>query len=167
MRKIIIFGNSGSGKSTLAAELCHEGLAHLDLDGLAWLASKPPVRRPVNAVAEEIQQFISAHNAWVIEGCYGDLLELVQPYATEAVFMNLPVHLCQENARNRPWEPQKYPSKQAQDANLAMLLDWIAGYPERNDSLSYAVHRALYDRFMGQKTEITRNQQISGSDTFG
>ena len=37
MRKILIFGNSGSGKSTLAGKLCAgNGLAHLDLDTLAW-----------------------------------------------------------------------------------------------------------------------------------
>ena len=25
----------------------------------------------------------------------------------------------------RPWEPHKYPSKEAQDANLALLIGWI------------------------------------------
>jgi len=159
VRKVIIFGNSGSGKSTLAAELRKEGLAHLDLDVLAWLPSSPPERRPMDQAYEEIQNFTKENDEWVVEGCYTDLLELVKPFSTEAIFMNLPVHLCQENARNRPWEPHKYDSKEAQDGNLGMLLDWIAGYVDRKDSLSYSAHRTLYDSFQGKKTEIICNEE--------
>ena len=155
MRKIIIFGNSGSGKSTLAGKLREEGLAHLDLDTLAWLPSDPPERRPVEQAGDEIQEFITLHNEWIIEGCYADLLELVKPSATEAIFMNLPVSQCQENARNRPWEPHKYPSKEAQDENLPMLLEWIAGYADRTDTLSYSAHRKLYESFEGLKSVIS------------
>lgn len=163
MRKVIIFGNSGSGKSTLAAELCDKGLAHLDLDVLAWLPSSPPERRPTEQAYAEIQHFIRENAEWVIEGCYSDLLELVKPYATEAIFMNLPVHLCQENARNRPWEPHKYESKEAQDKDLKVLLHWIAGYVDRSDALSYSAHSALYDSFQGVKKEITSNTERHGN----
>jgi len=137
MRKVIVFGNSGSGKSTLAVELSEtEGLAHLDLDTLAWLDSNPPERRPRDQSNAEIQRFIKQHDKWVIEGCYADLLELVLPYANEAIFMNLPVEHCQKNAKSRPWEPHKYNTKAAQDANLPMLIEWIAGYTTRTDELS-------------------------------
>ena len=159
MRRVIVFGNSGSGKSTLAAELRDDGLAHLDLDGLAWLPSSPPERRPIEQAYADIQRFMSENAEWVIEGCYTDLLELVKPFATEAIFMNLPVQLCQENASNRPWESHKYESKEAQDDNLAMLLEWIAGYADRSDALSYSAHRVFYDSFEGAKQEITRNER--------
>ena len=44
MRRIVVFGNSGSGKTTLARVLTSQyGLAHLDLDSLAW--DSPGVRR--------------------------------------------------------------------------------------------------------------------------
>jgi len=158
LRKIIVFGNSGSGKSTLAAELRDEGLAHLDLDVLAWLPTNPPERRPVDQAYEIIQQFITNNEEWVVVGCYADLLELVKPHANEAIFMNLPVYLCQQNAENRPWEPHKYATKETQDDNLPMLLDWIAGYTDRKDSLSYHAHKALYESFQGKKSEINRNQ---------
>ncbi len=164
VRKIIVFGNSGSGKSTLSAELRKtDGLAHLDLDALAWLRSTPPERRSLEQSNAEIQRFIGENEEWVIEGCYADLLELVKPFATEAIFMNLPIPLCQENAKNRPWEPHKYKSKEAQDDNLEMLLVWIAGYMDRNDSLSYGAHRALYDSFEGKKAEIIRNRESHGN----
>ena len=43
MKKIMSFGNSGSGKSTLAKEYADKfGLAHLDLDSLAWKNTSPP-----------------------------------------------------------------------------------------------------------------------------
>jgi adenylate kinase family enzyme len=159
VRKIIVFGNSGSGKSTLAKELRYEGLAHLDLDTLAWLRSSPPERRPIEQAHEQVQAFISKNNEWVVEGCYADLLELLKPFANEAIFMNLSTQLCQENARNRPWEPHKYESKEAQDNNLPMLLDWIAGYMKRDDSLSFGAHSNLFQGFQGKKTEITSNKE--------
>jgi len=159
MRKVIIFGNSGSGKSTLAAGLRDQGLAHLDLDVLAWTRTNPPERMSINQSYEKIQNFIKENDEWVVEGCYTDLLELVKPFANEAIFLNLPVHLCQKNARNRAWEPHKYESKKAQDDNLTMLIDWIAEYMLRNDSLSYSAHNALYEGFQGKKTAILCNRQ--------
>ncbi len=158
MRKLLIFGNSGSGKSTLAAELCStEKLAHLDLDNLAWLPSDPPQRAPLESSNEKIEQFIENNDAWVIEGCYADLLELAANYAEEIIFLDLPIELCIENARNRPWEPHKYESKLAQDQNLDMLVDWIAQYDERNDVFSRSAHTALYEQFAGAKTMFTSN----------
>lgn len=106
----------------------------------------------------KIQAFISSNNEWVVEGCYGDLIELVKPFANEAIFMNLSTELCQENAKNRPWESHKYESKEAQDNNLPMLLDWIAGYMERDDALSYSAHRLIFQHFQGKKIEITHNR---------
>lgn len=156
MQRILIFGNSGSGKSTLAARLREEqGLAHLDLDVLAWLPITPPERRPLAESGQAISEFVAAHENWVIEGCYADLLELAAPLATEAIFLNLSVAQCQANARTRPWEPHKYSSRAAQDANLAMLLEWIAGYPSRDDELSLRAHRQFFEAFQGRKRELT------------
>ncbi|WP_334020532.1 AAA family ATPase [Alteromonas sp. S015] len=158
MAKILIFGNSGSGKSTLAKHLCRtKGLAHLDLDTLAWKPTSPPERRPIEESEKEIQAFITSNNNWVVEGCYTDLLELVEAQSTEAIFMNLPVESCIANAKARPWEPHKYKTKQAQDDNLAMLIDWIEQYTQRNDTFSYAAHKRFYDSYHGHKKMITQN----------
>ncbi len=156
--KIIIFGNSGSGKSTLAKKLSRKhNVSHLDLDMLAWQTTDPPTRRSLNESAHTIDQFISENKGWVIEGCYVDLLQMVEGEANQAIFMNLSIKRCQDNARNRPWEPHKYVSKAAQDANLDMLLDWIADYENRDDEFSYRAHRTLYNQFAKNKQEITRN----------
>ncbi|MFK8029059.1 MAG: AAA family ATPase [Gammaproteobacteria bacterium] len=157
MKKVIIFGNSGSGKSTLAKRLSHEGLAHLDLDTLAWVDGSAE-RAPINESRAKIESFMAEHASWVIEGCYADLLSVALAHATELVFMNLPIELCIENARNRPWEPHKYESKAAQDANLDMLTSWIAQYDEREDVFSRAAHHKLYSEYTGTKRMIIKNE---------
>jgi adenylate kinase family enzyme len=109
LSKVVIFGNSGSGKSTLATELALKNqLAHLDLDTIAWKASKTPERQTIVESSQSINDFLIAHDNWVIEGCYADLLEIVTPKADKVIFLNLPASACVENAKNRPWEPQKY-----------------------------------------------------------
>ncbi|MCF6319828.1 MAG: shikimate kinase [Proteobacteria bacterium] len=162
MKRILIFGNSGSGKSTLAKKLCQVyQLNHLDLDNLAWLPNNssniPPNRKPLEDSLKEIQVFINTDTGWVIEGCYGDLLEMVFSSANEMIFMNLPIEKCIANAKNRPWEPHKYDSKQAQDANLDMLINWISDYPSRTDTFSEVEHSKLYQRFSLKKSTIKCN----------
>ena len=133
-------------------------LAHLDLDTLAWKPTSPPERMPLDQSAKKIDEFIKANQAWVIEGCYTDLLEMAVPEASEIIFMNLPVESCIANARNRPWEPHKYDSKEAQDANLDMLIDWIAQYTEREDTFSHASHMAFYENYTGKKKMYVSNE---------
>lgn len=160
MKRILIFGNSGSGKSTLAKTLCSsEGLTHLDLDNLAWLPTMPPERKAVEESSAEILEFIQLNSNWVIEGCYTDLLEIAVPFSTEMIYMNLSVEQCIENAKNRPWEPHKYASKEAQDSNLQMLIEWIKKYPLRADTFSSAAHNSLYDKYSGAKRMYTSNNQ--------
>jgi adenylate kinase family enzyme len=152
--RIAIMGNSGSGKSTLAKQLTGEhALPHLDLDTLAWLPTTPPQRAP-DGVAK-LDAFMAANEHWVIEGCYADLLAHAAQRSTELVFLNPGVDVCIAHCRARPWEPHKYASKEAQDANLAMLLDWVRGYETRSDDCSLRAHRALFDGFAGAKRELT------------
>ncbi|MEW6999359.1 AAA family ATPase [Colwelliaceae bacterium BS250] len=159
MSKVVIFGNSGSGKSTLATELALKNqLAHLDLDTIAWKASKAPERQTIIESIQSINDFLIAHNNWVIEGCYADLLEIVTPKADKVIFLNLPASACVENAKNRPWEPHKYKSKEAQDENLDMLIDWISQYTSRNDTFSKVAHEKLFEEFQGKKTMYVSNE---------
>ena len=160
MKKIIIFGNSGSGKSTLAKELCFKyKLAHLDLDTLAWLPTSPPERRALDDSKKDILSFIEVNSGWVIEGCYSDLIELALEESNELIFMNLSVEMCVANAKKRPWEPHKYVSKQEQDSNLDMLIDWIAQYPKRADTFSKKSHDNIYEQYQGLKRMITYNNE--------
>ncbi len=157
--RIVIFGNSGAGKSTLAARRAREsGLAHLDLDTLAWLPVTPPRRAPFADSAAAIAAFVVAHGNWVIEGCYADLVEFAAVHCTRLVFLNPSIDACVANCRARPWEPHKYESPAAQQANLEMLVTWVHAYATRDDEFSLRAHRALFDRFTGDKIEITTSR---------
>lgn len=160
--RLLLMGNSGSGKSTLAARLAErDALQHLDLDVLAWEPGTPPRRRALEKSQEQIAAFIGRHAAWVIEGCYADPLKACLPDCTRLVFLNPGIEACVTNAQARPWEPHKYESKEAQDANLEMLIGWIRDYEKRTDVFSLGAHRALYDGFQGHKIELTTLPEIA------
>ena len=118
----------------------------------------PPQRKPIEESRNEIESFIGSNEKWAIEGCYTDLLELAEEYSNEIIFMDLPVDACVSNAKARPWEPHKYETKQAQDANLAMLIDWIKQYTGREDMPSETAHREFYNNYCGKKKRFTRNE---------
>lgn len=156
--RLLIFGNSGSGKSTLAKRYARAAkAAHLDLDTLAW--SAPAVREDLAVSVKRIHDFVGEHEQWVIEGCYASLIEVAAAHARELVFLNPGTATCQENCRNRPWEPHKYESKKEQDQNLAMLLEWVAQYETRSDEFSLSAHRKLFEEFDRKKIEIRSNRE--------
>ena len=162
MHKILIFGNSGSGKSTLAKEKIRSfSCSHLDLDTIAWEEGREtPSRKPLADSGKLIETFLANNENWVIEGCYADLLNLVVPKSTEIIFLNPGIETCMANCRNRPWEPHKYSSPEAQDANLEMLLKWIEQYVHREDEFSLLAHRKLFDAYPGKKQEFTANLRL-------
>lgn len=151
--RIVVFGNSGSGKTTLSKRLAEKHrLPHLDLDGLAW--DPGPKRRPLQRSAAEIEEFLEEKSGWIVEGCYGDLIELVLPRATEVVFLNPGTQVCLTNCRARPWEPTKYASPEDQDRNLEMLLGWVQEYETRTDEFSLRRHRTIFESYPGNKREV-------------
>jgi adenylate kinase family enzyme len=159
-KRIVVMGNSGAGKSTLAARLAEQHqLAHLDLDTLAWLPTQPPERARVADSVATLGAFAGANECWVIEGCYADLLAPAATRSTLLVFLNPGVETCIAHCRARPWEPHKYPSKQAQDANLELLIAWVRAYETRQDEFSLSSHRALFDRFAARKCELTASPE--------
>jgi adenylate kinase family enzyme len=154
MHRILIFGNSGSGKSTMARRLSASlGVPHLDLDQLAWSSAR--VRRPLADAAKLLDEFKAEHTEWIAEGCYGDLIDILIPYATEVRFLNPGTEACVANCQRRPWEPEKYGSPEEQNANLDFLLEWVRQYGSRSDEYSLARHRGLFEGFSGLKQEYT------------
>lgn len=152
--KVVVFGNSGSGKSTFAKQLALEhGLAHLDLDSIVWEPGKIAVQRPTAAIAASLATFVAEQSNWVIEGCYGDLVQAASVHCTELIFLNPGLKTCLEHNRTRPWEPHKYASKAEQDQMLENLQAWVVDYYVRQDQWSYHAHRRIFDSFAGRKSE--------------
>jgi hypothetical protein len=151
--RIVVYGNAGSGKTSMARALSARlGVPHLDLDTIAW--QSPAVRKELAASIAELRAFIDAHPGWVIEGCYGDLIEAALPWCSELRFLNPGVAACVRNCRGRPWEPHKFATPEDQDHMLAVLLPWVEAYETRGDEFSLARHRALFDGFAGPKREF-------------
>jgi adenylate kinase family enzyme len=152
-RRIVLLGNSGSGKTTTARALQREhGLAHLDLDRIAW--AEPGERLPLAESVAALYEFAREHEAWVVEGSYAGLVQAALPLCTDFWFLNPGVDVCVANCEARPWEPEKYASGREQDARLPFLLDWVRSYGHRDDEYGRAQHRALYAAFDGPKREV-------------
>ncbi|HEY9142712.1 MAG TPA: GFA family protein [Arenimonas sp.] len=160
--KILVYGNSGSGKSTYAKAMsARHGLAHLDLDSIVWEPGKIAVQRSPEAIAASLQDFMRGEARWVIEGCYGELVEAASHHCTQLVFLNPGCEACLANNLKRPWEPHKYASPEDQDAMLAQLQDWVRAYYTRDDQWSYKAHRRIFDDFAGAKNEYLSGAPMS------
>ena len=163
--RVLVFGNSGSGKTTFAQAVAEgRGLVHLDLDSIVWEPGEVAVQRPTVAIANSLGEFLANHDAWVIEGCYGELVEAASSQCTELVFLNPGLEACLANNRRRPWEPKKYASAEQQDAMLEMLQTWVADYYTRSGPWSYEAHRRIFDSHPGTKQEYTSTVASSGGD---
>lgn len=121
--------------------------------GIAWDGGTN--RRPLSQSLAVPHRFIDDHDQWVIEGCYGDLVEAARPFCTKVRFLNPGVEACVAHCRRRPWEPEKFADAHAQQAMLEPLIEWLRAYEARDDEFELRRHRRLFDAFGGPKGECT------------
>jgi adenylate kinase family enzyme len=153
--RIAIIGNSGSGKSMLAAWLANRtGATLLDLDTVAWVPNLIAVARPAEEAQSDVRAFCAAHTSWVVEGCYGNLVQASLQFAPRLLFLNPGEQQCLENCRARPWEAHKYASKQEQDQRLEFLLSWVSQYYTRSGEMSLTAHTACFNAYPGKREEL-------------
>jgi adenylate kinase family enzyme len=153
--RVAILGNSGSGKSTLARALAAaDDVPILDLDTVAWAPDPPPTLRPDALARADVRAFCRRTASWIVEGCYATLVEAALAEGAALILLDPGLDACLAHCRARPWEPHKYASKAEQDANLAFLLDWVAGYYTRGGPLSLAAHRTCFDAHRGPKLAL-------------
>jgi hypothetical protein len=131
-----------------------EPAARLSLDELAF--SEGIERRPLEACVAEALEFIASNDSWIVEGCYGDIVAPLLPHADTLIFLNPGVETCVAHCQARPWEPEKFESHAAQEANLQNLIDWVRAYESRDDEYGLKRHRALFDAFKGRKVEYNQ-----------
>lgn len=159
--RILIYGNAGSGKTTLAKATAKRlGLAHLCLDHIAWGAEA--VRKPMTESLTELAAFLAANPSWVIEGCYGDLVEAALPHCTQLQFLNPGIEACVANCRARPWSPDYCASPEDQQRYLEPLIEFVRLYETREDEYGLRRHRAIFEAFAGPKEELVTWEMPSG-----
>lgn len=165
--RLVLIGNSGSGKSTLARWLASQThAALLDLDTVAWLPEQVAIARPAEQARALVRQHCAANEHWVVEGCYTSLANVALEHQPRLLFLNPGLEHCTANCKARPWEPHKYPSKEAQDEYLQPLLHWVSDYYTRDGDLSYAAHRVCFDSYVGPKEELTQQLPMRGWDSI-
>lgn len=160
--KIILLGNAGAGKSTLAGKLSGDkAVARLSLDEVAFDGTAE--RRSLADSLADVKAFIASHEDWILEGCYADILAPVLPFCDELIFLNPGVDACMAHCRGRPWEPEKFSSREEQNANLENLITWVATYETREDEYGLKRHRKLFDAFSGKKREFRHPKEYGGN----
>lgn len=166
--KILLMGNAGAGKTTLSRKLMGtRPVGRLSLDEVAFSGSE--TRLPLDESIGRVNAFVAAHDSWIIEGCYADIIEAVLDRVETLVFLNPGVATCIEHCRRRPWEPEKFASPDEQHRMLENLVAWVSQYELRDDEYGLKEHRRLYDSFAGRKFEFTSTehdavQQILAAD---
>lgn len=128
-------------------------VGRLSLDEIAW--DDGVERRPLEESKALLFRFIQAHENWVIEGCYSDLVEAALPFSSELRFLNPGVETCIRHCLSRPWEPEKFSSPAEQHALLRQLVEWVRTYESRTDEYGLSRHRELYNGYSGTKREYT------------
>ena len=160
--KLILLGNAGAGKSTMARRLMGNGsIPRLSLDEIAW--DPGPTRKPLPESVRLLHEFMQANDEWIIEGCYGELIEVALPYCTELRFLNPGVEVCVAHCHRRPWEPEKFSSPEDQKAMLDQLIAWVKEYETRDDEYGLKRHRQIFAGFAGRKREYTSISSYSES----
>jgi len=161
--KVCVLGNAGAGKSSFSKlMIAKHPAARLSLDEVAFSGSS--VRRPLQDSIDDVKYWIASHSSWIIEGCYSDIIAPLLMFCDELIFLNPGVDVCVAHCRSRPWEPEKFSSRQEQDEHLDHLIHWVRSYDERADDYGLGRHRALYDSFPGKKCEYTHPSQYSTLD---
>jgi adenylate kinase family enzyme len=92
--RIVIVGTSGAGKTAMAKRIAAElGVAHIELDALHWGPGWTALTRTnPDEFTRRVGAAIAAE-AWVVDGNYGVVRELVWSRATHVVWLDYDRHV--------------------------------------------------------------------------
>ncbi|WP_254274982.1 hypothetical protein [Halomonas sp. 3H] len=136
-----------------------QAAARLSLDEVAFQDGAE--RRPLSDSIADVRRFMADNESWIIEGCYADIIEAILGNCEELIFLNPGVDVCIAHCRARPWEPEKFSSKEEQDDNLENLIEWVAAYESRADEYGLSRHREIYDAFPRKKRELNHPNEYA------
>jgi adenylate kinase family enzyme len=147
--RVVVVGTSGSGKTTLATRLSERlGLPHVELDALQhgpnWQQATEDELRARATVA-------TAAEAWVVDGNYAAVRDVVWPRATAIVWLDLarPVVMVQVIGRSVTRAITRRP---LWNDNRERWQTWLdADHPIRWAWSTHADRRARYEALVDER----------------
>ena len=97
---------------------------------------------------------------WIAEGSYGKWAGQLSRSASHFFFLNPPLEISLAHHAPRPWEPNKYPSPQAQAKRLPMLEAWVRQGHARADDFGEKAHRSAFELAPCTKLEVSGAEEV-------
>lgn len=154
--RVLIMGNAGSGKTWLARRI-GEQLRHpiIHLDDIHWEPGRYGIARD-RTLRDEMVKAAAAEDRWIMEGVYGQLVNLVLNRGTALIWIDLPEGACITNVKERGIQAGETQTQ------FIGLLKWVAEYRTRtNNWNSFDAHAQLYSAFPGTKWVLSDRAAVT------
>lgn len=136
-------GPSGSGKTTYAGRIAARlGLPHTELDAIHWLPEWQEA--PLDEFRARVGQTV-AGDAWVVDGNYGKVRDLVWARVETVVFLDFPLLLCMGRLARRTarrvvgrqslWAGNRETARQALFSRDSLFLYTLRTYRRRRRNM--------------------------------
>ncbi|WP_159593610.1 AAA family ATPase [Chelativorans xinjiangense] len=149
-------GNGGCGKTWLARRLGNALVFPVvHLDDMHWELGRCGVARDRGLRDADVQAAAQA-DTWIMEGIYGQLVNVVSGRISALVWIDLPEEECIANIKQRGTQRGES-QEQFQD-----LLNWVAEYRTRAKNWnSFEGHSKLFAGFPGRKWHLSSRNEIA------
>lgn len=153
--RTLIMGNGGCGKTWLAGKIGNV-LGHqvIHLDDLHWEPGNYGIARDRALRDEDVQTAIEADH-WIMEGVYGQIIQMALGRITTLIWLDLPEDECIANIRQRGIQGG------GSQTRFQDLLQWVAEYRSRMNWNSFEGHKRLFDVFSGPKALLRSRAEIA------
>lgn len=154
--RVLITGNGGTGKTWLArriGEQLHQPVIHLD--DIHWEPGGYGTARD-RTLRDAMVKTAAEGESWVMEGVYGQLVNMVLGRVTALIWIDLPEEACIANVKERGIQGGE------SETQFAGLLKWVAEYRIRkNNWNSFDAHAQLYSGFSGPKWLLQDREAVT------
>jgi adenylate kinase family enzyme len=154
--RVLIMGNGGSGKTWLAQRI-GEQLRHaiVHLDDIHWEPGRYGIARD-RTLRDEMVMAGAGGQTWVMEGVYGQLVNMALSRATALIWLDLPIEACIANVKQRGIQGGE------SETQFTGLLQWVSEYRTRtNNWNSFEAHAKLYSVFPGSKWLLSDRDAVT------